>query len=451
MMIVPDPVPFRSPAAATHREEIAAFQADVGAFVWGRQRETDELWHLDENTGATNRPYVRKHIVCPVPGCSEPLTSAHRKQKRDGLKHFAGRGGHSAESVLHSQGCALIQDWLTRKYPRSRVRREEYTNEKGERRADVLITGPTGRRVAIEVQCSPLTPEAWQARHDSYREQEIVDVWLFGSTRHHFRLDARDRFRPNPTQRALLRSSPLLFLNPDTAAIGVVVGNRAPFVAERETKTSVRVPVLDTYEQAELRFYPLAQFEIHPVLGLISDDLTSLREATMSLRKQDEEQRELERILQERERREAIENEERQQREAAGRLARRIEERAPRIEEIRTLLDGPGPWERSDAVGAIWVYLGGRLGGRFDLHRGLQHESVPVRWQCAIYFDLIAGREEGFSVRDALEAIHRRSIDMGQSDASILIAGYLDTLVRSNALRQGQASFFIPTEHGAWW
>ncbi|WP_432432648.1 competence protein CoiA family protein [Cryobacterium breve] len=91
-------------------------------------------------------------------------------------------GGHSRESIFHSQGCALVEEWLRREFPNSHVQREEYTNELGERRADVLLTGPAGDRVAFEIQYSPITPDAWRNRHESYRRQHIADVWLFGHT-----------------------------------------------------------------------------------------------------------------------------------------------------------------------------------------------------------------------------------------------------------------------------
>ena len=59
------------------------------------------------------------------------------------------------------------------------VKAEERTTT-GERRADVMLTSPTGRQVAFEVQYAPLTVKAWRGRHRSYRAAGIVDVWLFG-------------------------------------------------------------------------------------------------------------------------------------------------------------------------------------------------------------------------------------------------------------------------------
>jgi hypothetical protein len=57
---------------------------------------------------------------------------------------------------------------------------------------DVLVVFPDGRRFAFEVQYAPLTIAAWRARHDGFRAQGIVDVWLFGHIPPHLRV-ARGR------------------------------------------------------------------------------------------------------------------------------------------------------------------------------------------------------------------------------------------------------------------
>ena len=46
----------------------------------------------------------------------------------------------------------------------------------------VMITAPSGQRIAFEIQYSPIKPEKWRERHDSYVEQGIRDIWLLGVT-----------------------------------------------------------------------------------------------------------------------------------------------------------------------------------------------------------------------------------------------------------------------------
>lgn len=116
---------------ADHRAALLGFQNGDECLVWGLDRLTGELWHLEDDTAHGFRGFVNERIVCPVPGCGEKLTTAHRTKKRGGLQHYAGKGGHSKESVFHSQGCALVEDWLRQTFPRSRAKREEYTNERG--------------------------------------------------------------------------------------------------------------------------------------------------------------------------------------------------------------------------------------------------------------------------------------------------------------------------------
>lgn len=129
-----------------HRERVAQFQVGEDRFVWGRTCDTGELWFLEEDMAHERRAFVNASVVCPVPGCEAALTTAHYTTKRDHLRHKAGAGGHGRESVLHSQGCALVESWLKETYPRSTVKREEYTTPQGERRADVLLMGPRGDR-----------------------------------------------------------------------------------------------------------------------------------------------------------------------------------------------------------------------------------------------------------------------------------------------------------------
>ncbi|PRY68323.1 competence protein CoiA-like protein [Glaciihabitans tibetensis] len=270
-----------------HVDDLALLQGGEGAFVWARRRDTGDLWYLDEDTGKANRPFVREHLVCPVPGCAERLTSAHRSTKRDGLQHFSGGGGHSLESIFHSQGCALIESWLKKAYPDYRVRREEYTNEAGERRADVLITNRDGLKVAFEVQYSSITPDDWRARHESYRAQEILDVWLFGHTKNHLDLDTHTgRLKPNPTHQAVVATkSPLFFLNPEYEIVGFAVSEDYEYDAFTDRLTRDPVHVLDRPRDAALQVRPLGSFHVSRLEGFSSDLLRILHNSTTELRR----------------------------------------------------------------------------------------------------------------------------------------------------------------------
>jgi RNA polymerase-binding transcription factor DksA len=117
--------------------------------------------------------------------------------------------------------------------------------------ADVMAVLPSGQRIAFEVQYADLSVHQWAVRHESYRAQGIVDVWLWGHTRigsAHHRPDGRDgfdgtRFALTDVQ-AQVRSAglPVLFLNPEREDLAVAVNeweNDWTFVFEREAQLSV--------------------------------------------------------------------------------------------------------------------------------------------------------------------------------------------------------------------
>lgn len=194
--------------AFDHTALLAAFQKDGDPrFLWGLDRSTGGLFYLEDDQAHEQRDHVVANVTCPVPECDAQLTTVHSTMKRDHLRHRSSSGGHGPESLFHSQGCALIESWLLRRYPNCHVRREEYTNAEGESRADVLITHPSGDRIAFEVQYSPLTHDAWTDRHERYRARGVRDVWLFGHIRKQLKLDADERLKLNPALAAVVAAN----------------------------------------------------------------------------------------------------------------------------------------------------------------------------------------------------------------------------------------------------
>lgn len=67
---------------------------------------------------------------------------------------------------------------------------------KGQLRADVLVSP----RLAVEVQCAPLSYQEFQHRHDLYRQIRILDLWIVGH-RHYLHRKLREQqlifFREN--------------------------------------------------------------------------------------------------------------------------------------------------------------------------------------------------------------------------------------------------------------
>lgn len=428
--------------ADSHQTGVAAFQRGEAVFVWARVKGTDELWRLDDDTAVEHRAFVKEHLACPVPGCNSKLTTAHRTKKRDGLQHLSGKGGHSRESIFHSQGCALIESWLSEAYPDSSAVREEYTNEAGERRADVLLTGPTGKKMAFEVQYSPLTPDAWQRRHDSYRDQQIVDVWLFGHTGKQLKFNADGLVKLNPTHEAVLDSgSAVFFLNPELELLGVSVGKDYRYDIEQETPWGTVVAVWDAHARSGLELRPLRENMPSMDHGLTSGWLSALYKQTVELRAHNAAAPA-----------QVVANRERREREKVAQQQRWEGRRAPvQTRILDAFAASEEPWGRSEAHALIRSYFSSYLRGRIDADQ----DGSLSRWQCVLYFEFIAGHTEPFAVSDAFNRIVRRGLGMDPSSAFKDIARYLYALAEDGYLSRapvsGKYPRFVATVSGAWW
>lgn len=195
----------------------AAHRADVSA----------PLFVLPDGAGREHRVWAKAELRCFIPDCPAPaLTTVARQRGRDGFRHLTrGVGGHSPESFHHIQGKAVIADWLRRTYPSAQITVEAATDSQRSRIADVLFVAD-GVRYAFEVQYASLSPDEWEARHRSYQDAGIVDVWLWGHTSRQLKRRRRDRFEGDfgltPTQEALRdRGLQLLWINPELASIGM--------------------------------------------------------------------------------------------------------------------------------------------------------------------------------------------------------------------------------------
>ena len=443
--------------ADTHKKDLAAFQGGESIFVWGHDTVADQMWFLDEDTAKEQRPFVKQQVVCPVPGCGAKLTTAHRSKKRDGLVHYSGTGGHSKESVFHSQGCALIEGWLREKYPNSHAQREEYTNESGERRADVLLTADTGERVAFEVQYSALTPDAWQRRHDSYREQDIVDVWLFGHTGAQLKIDKNGILKRNPTHDAVIRSgSALIFINPIEQMIGIASNVERSYNAETDGKSGPEYDIWDMlgYEP-ELKIVSLSGLEATKWKGLRGGWLGHLYTQTAELRDHNKS---------ERARRVQIEEAQRKAAEAKKRAAEAKQRswetrRIPHQERIREELQDEGRWSQSAALAEITTYFNGYCRNRIDLINDPgAAPGLLLQWQCVIYFSLIAGQAKPFGTLNAVQALKTHGLltaPTAQTDLFRKTVRWLYELQTDGYIRQTPSDSkyptWQPTISGAWW
>ncbi|WP_373047435.1 competence protein CoiA [Vulgatibacter sp.] len=120
-------------------------------------------------------------LRCPC--CDEPVV--FRAGARV-IAHFAHRAGaacalsddpdYRPESELHLSTKLALYDWVRACFPEAEVMAEAPIPATGQR-ADLLAV-IDGKPVAFEVQCSPLSGEAWRVRHAGYAKAGVRDVWI---------------------------------------------------------------------------------------------------------------------------------------------------------------------------------------------------------------------------------------------------------------------------------
>jgi len=295
------------------------------------------------------------------------------------------------------------------------------------------------------VQYSSITPDAWQRRHDSYREQGIVDVWLFGHTPNQLKIAPDGIVHANPTHEAVVRSGQaLMFLNPDLGVVGAAVGVGHPFDADADRYLDELVPVFNELASARLEIRSLTELRPSTRHGLGGEWLDALYARAAALRVHNTTA-----LAQ------AAENRERQRQEREVKQRAWEARRRPQQKRIRALFGGVRRWSRSEALAEIRAYFGVHLKGRIDyIVNPTSAPELLVRWQCVIYFELIAGQSNPFGARDAFRAVERRGIGTSTEGFKPVVR-YLYQLEEGGFLRQmpgyGRYATFAPTLSGAWW
>lgn len=134
-------------------------------------------------TKAAAREWGSRHLRCIVADCPSPVLEVHFRTQRDpGFQHaHRGAHGHARMSELHGRLQQRLIAWVNDTHGPWLTARLEVATAEGERRADVGVyhcDDPEVMRVALEVQCADLTPDAWRMRHESYASAGIRDIWI---------------------------------------------------------------------------------------------------------------------------------------------------------------------------------------------------------------------------------------------------------------------------------
>ena len=117
-------------------------------------------------------------------GTRVPLVVKHREggYVRAHFAHppyMAPASGHHPETVWHAEGKHVIAGWARRQQVVASAEPERFIDGRA-RRADIEIRFTSGARMAVELQSRLLHDDDWFARHASYIDAGIVEVWLWG-------------------------------------------------------------------------------------------------------------------------------------------------------------------------------------------------------------------------------------------------------------------------------
>jgi hypothetical protein len=399
----------RRSAGPTHDPRaLALFQNGEMRLVYARYtgRPEDPLFYLPDGKAEEFRQFTKDRLECPVPDCTDRrLTTVARARKRDGFTHYRGAGRHAHETVFHQQGKEAVARWARQRWPEATVVVEHMTRS-GERRADVMVTWPDGRQVAIEIQYSSLTVHEWRLRHLSYQGQGITDVWLFGHLPPHLRAvaDEPGMIEVAQLQQAMAGTGVVpLWINPVDEKIGTAWIERRVHRCRQvgcdhrgADMTVFAVGRLNTASRAFFTVDDLADCLLTPD-GIVTPTGRGLVDSETAYNR-------------------AVEAEEqRVAREAAAAQRRAEELRARRDSERTEWEESPLCQELRRRFGSVPAVLSAELA-----HSG-GVLAWPEYWHSVLYWSLICGRPRGstFTIGDCYRTLDQDySIELNQQDVA---------------------------------
>lgn len=243
--VIDEKVAGMTAAHSTSRGQAQVFARDV------REAPGATLFHLSRGGAASARALAKAGLLhCPLDECSKPrfVTARGGTKVRDHFVHEHGAGGHAPETIAHHTAKHLIAAQLRAHLPQgATVHVDDVAVENGQI-PDVYVTMSTPqRRVAYEVQLSPMTPSQWRERHEGYRALGIKDVWLFSGPHY----DRRPRWDTEPDLRVrvsnplfdevLSAGRPLLFIDPFAQTVAYANGD---LVEAALTARGIQAPAL---------------------------------------------------------------------------------------------------------------------------------------------------------------------------------------------------------------
>jgi hypothetical protein len=371
--------------------------------VWALHRDTGEPFFLAEGEAERYQEFAKAHLRCPYSGCTARI-STRGGSKRDGFFHI-GTTPHAAgrESEFHVGAKAMLAQWARARMPEGAAVREEHTVKDPatslHRRADVMVTGRSGRQVAYEVEYKTYKVDDWRKKQADYDNQDIPCLWLIGHT--------RVRLAPGPVGLVGLGETavkvPLLaaemaaagkhvvVVNPSTREVGTLSGDSAFSRHYRGGDTT-----------AWLALDALADCRFDHKRGLLTPTMLRIDEA--------EEKARLERQRFEAQRPSAI---------AAGR-----DDSEAAQERLRGRESAEEAAWKASALHALFVARWGAIPGEFtvDLDVGRAILAAPTHWHAVLHEELLQDRTADFRWRDVFAALDRHGIQRGHDQRAVFAA-----------------------------
>jgi competence protein CoiA len=155
---------------------------------------------------------TNKHnFICPV--CKGKVYLRSGKRVIPHFVHYSIKTCDSisrGESIYHDQGKMMLYRWLL--HQQLSVKLEPFIQTIRQRPDILLIIGR--KRIAIEYQCSPISPAVIKARNDGYRSLSIFPIWIIGAK--YFQRKSRYKLHISSFIQSLIHqfsptSSPLIF------------------------------------------------------------------------------------------------------------------------------------------------------------------------------------------------------------------------------------------------
>ncbi len=127
------------------------------------------------------RQWSTKQLRCP--DCLHPIKYRHGNHVSPHFAHVEKcvYEYREPETVEHLKGKMLLVQWLKEILPQNQTFTEYYIHEIAQR-ADVMTIFPNGTRLCFELQCSAIPLDVLRRRMQRYRNENIKQIWILGTS-----------------------------------------------------------------------------------------------------------------------------------------------------------------------------------------------------------------------------------------------------------------------------